>query len=170
MLGDRRCCHRKQTAGSFGRLRTGSSTLPLAMKLREAPLRMTVFYLAQDDSSFVYPILTEGRYVLSRGAFLARFTGLLGLITFLGLAYAFSTNRRAIRWRTVAWGLGLQILFAFLVLKWSLGQTILRTGSGVITSLLAHSVDGSKIVFGALGVPGSPLAVFAFSVLPTIIF
>jgi CNT family concentrative nucleoside transporter len=57
---------------------------------------------------------------------LARFTGLLGLITFLCLAYAFSTNRRAIRWRTVAWGLGLQIVFAFLVIKWTFGQVVLR--------------------------------------------
>ena len=101
---------------------------------------------------------------------MARFTGLLGLITFLGLAYAFSTNRRAIKWRTVAWGLGLQILFAFLVIKWTYGQTILHAASQAVTSLLAHAVDGSSMVFGPLGTPGNPLAVFAFAVLPTIIF
>jgi CNT family concentrative nucleoside transporter len=101
---------------------------------------------------------------------LARFTGLLGLIVFLGLAYALSTNRRAIRWRTVAWGLGLQLLFAFLVIKWSYGQLILHRISAVITSLLAYAVDGSSVVFGPLGTPGNPLAVLAFSVLPTIIF
>jgi concentrative nucleoside transporter, CNT family len=101
---------------------------------------------------------------------LARFTGLLGLFVFLGLAYAFSTNRRAIRWRTVAWGLGLQILFAILVIKWTYGQAILHRGSVIVTSLLAHSVDGSSLVFGPLGTPGNPLAVFAFAVLPTIIF
>ncbi len=99
-----------------------------------------------------------------------RVTGLLGLFVFLALAYAFSTNRRAIRWRTVAWGLGLQILFAFLVIKWTFGQTILHTGSQIVTSLLAHSVDGSSLVFGPLGTPGNPLAVLAFAVLPTIIF
>ena len=101
---------------------------------------------------------------------MARFTGLLGLITFLALAYALSTDRRAIRWRTVAWGLCLQILFAVLVIKWTLGQHILHAASAVITSLLAHSVDGSSLVFGPLGTPGSPLAVLAFAVLPTIIF
>jgi CNT family concentrative nucleoside transporter len=101
---------------------------------------------------------------------LARFTGLLGLITFLGLAYAFSTNRRAIRWKTVAWGLGLQVLFAFAVIKWTYGQTVLQTVSGVITGLLGHSADGSGLVFGYLGVPSNPLSVFAFAVLPTIIF
>jgi CNT family concentrative nucleoside transporter len=101
---------------------------------------------------------------------LARFTGLLGLITFLCLAYALSTDRRAIKWRTVVWGLGLQIVFAFLVIKWSYGQTILATVSGVITGLLGHSADGSSLVFGPLGDPKSALSVFAFAVLPTIIF
>ena len=81
---------------------------------------------------------------------MARFTGLLGLITFLGLAYAFSTNRRAIRWRTVAWGLGLQVIFAFLVIKWSFGQVILHNASSVITSLLALS-DATAAVLLAQG-------------------
>jgi CNT family concentrative nucleoside transporter len=101
---------------------------------------------------------------------LARFTGLLGLTVFLGLAYAFSTDRRAIRWRTVAWGLSLQIVFAFLVIKWNTGQRILHSISTVITNLLGHSADGSSLVFGALGTPGNPAAVLAFAVLPTIIF
>ncbi len=101
---------------------------------------------------------------------MARFTGLLGLIVFLGLAYAFSTDRKAIRWRTVAWGLSLQIIFAFLVIKWHTGQAILHSISGVITSLLGHSVDGSKLVFGDLGDPASATHVLAFAVLPTIIF
>ena len=99
-----------------------------------------------------------------------RFTGLLGLIVFLALAYAFSTNRRAIRWRTVVWGLGLQIFFAILVIKWTFGQTILHAASTAVTSLLGHAVEGSSMVFGPLGTPGNPLAVFAFAVLPTIIF
>ena len=101
---------------------------------------------------------------------MARFTGLLGLAVFLALAYACSAERRAIRWRTVTWGLSLQVLFAFLVIKWSFGQRILHAAAAVITSLLAHSVDGSSLVFGPLGTPSSPLAVLAFAVLPTIIF
>ena len=100
---------------------------------------------------------------------MARFTGLLGLITFLGLAYAFSTNRRAIKWRTVAWGLGLQILFAIVVLKSTVGQRIFTAAGNGINKLLANSIAGSSMVFGALG-DNTPLAVFAFKVLPTIIF
>ena len=101
---------------------------------------------------------------------MARFTGLLGLLAFLGLAYALSTNRRAIRWKTVIWGLGLQIVFAFAVIKWSYGQIILAKVSAFITGLLGHSADGSGLVFGYLGIPSNPLSVFAFAVLPTIIF
>jgi len=101
---------------------------------------------------------------------LAHYNGLLGLVTFLGVAYALSTDRRAIQWRTVVWGLGLQVVFAFLVIDWNYGQTILSTVSGFITGLLAHSADGSSLVFGKLGDPSSPLSVFAFAVLPTIIF
>ena len=103
---------------------------------------------------------------------MARFTGLLGLLTFLALAYAFSTDRRAIRWRTVIWGLGLQVLFAFAVIKWSYGQAILGSIAAFITGLLDHSVDGSSLVFGTLGVPVKMggMGIFAFAVLPTIIF
>jgi len=42
---------------------------------------------------------------------MGRFTGILGILTMLSLAYAFSSNRRAIRLKTVAWGLGLQLVF-----------------------------------------------------------
>lgn len=100
---------------------------------------------------------------------MARFTGLIGLVVLLAVCYALSTNRRAIKWRTVVWGLGLQVFFAFIVIKFTWGQALLHKGSAAVTSLLAHSVDGSSFVFGRLGEPG-PLQVFAFEVLPTIIF
>ena len=101
---------------------------------------------------------------------MARFTGLLGVVVLLLVAYLLSTDRRAIRWRTVAWGLSLQIFFAVLVIRFPLGRQVLASVSGVITTLLAHSVDGSAFVFGKLGDPKSPLQVLAFAVLPTIIF
>lgn len=100
---------------------------------------------------------------------MGRFTGLIGLVVLLGMCYALSTNRRAIRWRTVAWGLGLQIFFAIIVIEFSWGQIFLKKGSDAVTSLLGHSIDGSGMVFGYLGKPG-PMSVFAFEVLPTIIF
>jgi CNT family concentrative nucleoside transporter len=67
------------------------------------------------------------------------------------LAWLFSTDRRAIRWRTVIWGLGLQIAFAFLVVEWTVGESILATVSGAITHMLNYSFAGSQMVFGELG-------------------
>ena len=63
---------------------------------------------------------------------MGRFTGILGLLTMLGLAYAFSTDRKAIRKKTVGWGLGLQILFAIFVLKVEIGRRMFEVaGNGV---------------------------------------
>ena len=47
-----------------------------------------------------------------------------GAVVILAIAYAFSTIRGAIRWATVGWGLGLQIVFALIVLKTSVGQRV----------------------------------------------
>jgi len=102
---------------------------------------------------------------------MGRFTGILGLLTMLGVAYAFSTNRRAIRLKTVAWGLGLQIAFALFVLKADIGRRIFQAAGNAVNRLLSYSFEGSKFVFGELGKQGSSLGFyFAFQVLPTIIF
>ena len=99
-----------------------------------------------------------------------RFSGALGIITIIAIAYLFSSNRKAIRLKTVAWGLGLQIAFAVIVLRTSAGQITFRWIGEKITSLLGFAHYGSSFVFGELGTPGNTLATFAFQVLPTIIF
>ncbi|MGA2020317.1 MAG: NupC/NupG family nucleoside CNT transporter [Candidatus Sulfotelmatobacter sp.] len=102
---------------------------------------------------------------------MGRFTGILGLLTMLGLAYAFSTNRRAIRLKTVAWGLGLQFAFAVCVLRIDAGRRVFQAAGDVVSRLLSYSYVGSQFVFGDLGKQGSSLGFyFAFQVLPTIIF
>jgi CNT family concentrative nucleoside transporter len=102
---------------------------------------------------------------------MARFTGILGLLTMLGLAYAFSTNRRAIRLKTVAWGLGLQFVFAVFVLRIDAGRLAFQKAGDVVNHLLSYAFAGSQFVFGELGKQGSHLGFyFAFQVLPTIIF
>jgi concentrative nucleoside transporter, CNT family len=124
-------------------------------------------------------------------ALLAHFGGLpqvqplVGLIVILSVAYALSTNRRAIDRRTVLWGLALQVVFALLVLKTATGQAVFQRLGGVINRLLDFAFVGSSFVFGPLGdkevwprimttVLGQEGArygvVFAFQVLPTIIF
>src|SRR6266481_3688560 len=101
---------------------------------------------------------------------MGRFTGILGLLTMLGLAFAFSTNRRAIRMKTVAWGLGLQFAFAIFVLRVPAGQKAFQVAKEGVTRLLGYSYAGSYFVFGDLAKPGSQLGYFAFGVLPTVIF
>lgn len=100
-----------------------------------------------------------------------RLTGLIGIVGIVGLAYLFSTNRRAVRVRTIAWGLGLQLLFALIVLRWTFGQRVMSVAGDAVSKLLSYSADGAQFVFGALGKPAPPVGfVFAFQVLPTIIF
>src|SRR5579872_4835701 len=100
-----------------------------------------------------------------------RFIGILGMMTVMGLAYAFSTNRRAIRYKTIAWGLGLQIAFAFLVMRWDFGRRIFAALGDGAKWLLDFAYYGSNFVFGDLGQKNSPKGFyFAFQALPTIIF
>ncbi len=102
---------------------------------------------------------------------MGRFTGILGLLTMLALAYIFSTNRRAIRLKTVAWGLGLQIVFAIFVLKLEVGRWLFEQAGKYVNILLSYSFVGSKFVFGGLGEQHSSMGFyFAFQVLPTVIF
>ena len=114
-----------------------------------------------------------------------RLLSLLGLLVFLGIAWALSTNRKAIRLRTIFWGLGLQFALALFVLKTPIGQLLFTWVGEKITRVLNLSFVGSEFVFGALGIQGGgQLAVkageangtaalgfvFAFQILPTIIF
>ena len=117
---------------------------------------------------------------------MGRFTGILGLLAMLGLAYLFSTNRRAIRVKTVAWGLGLQIAFAIFVLKVPFGRDMFQKIGDAANHILGYALVGSEFVFGSLGRQNSGFAsflaangsrvdinspfIFAFQVLPVVIF
>jgi concentrative nucleoside transporter, CNT family len=101
-----------------------------------------------------------------------RLLSIVGLLAILAGAWAFSTNRRAVRLPTIAWGLGLQLALALFVLKVPIGQRIFAWLGEKISALLALSFKGSEFVFGSLGKQSSASIpfVFAFQVLPTIIF
>ena len=102
---------------------------------------------------------------------MGRFTGILGLLTMLGLAVIFSTNRRAIRLKTVAWGLGLQFVFAVFVLRVDFGRRMFQSAGDAANRLLSYAFVGSEFVFGEIGKQGSRFGFsFAFQVLPTVIF
>src|SRR3989442_1383853 len=102
---------------------------------------------------------------------MTRFTPLLGIVTILGVAFLFSKNRRAIRWRIVGWGFGLQILVAIFVLRTNVGYRLIDSASRGAVWMLNFAFEGSKFVFGWLGDPkGSSGFVFAFQPLPMIIY
>ena len=116
---------------------------------------------------------------------MTRLQPLIGLVLIAAIAYALSTNRKAIKVRTMAWGFGLQFLFALIVLKTSVGQTVFEVLGEKIRGLLAFSAVGSSFVFGpignqpvwaqimnkVLGPEGAQYGViFAFQIAPTIIF
>ena len=123
-----------------------------------------------------------------------RMTGFLGLGFILLLAYFLSENKKAISWRLVSLGVGLQAILALLVLKTKIGRFIFDGANNIIVKILSFSNEGARFLFGnlvGLNVPvGEPLAnspasmamlelngnmantgaFFAFSVLPTIVF
>ena len=120
-----------------------------------------------------------------------RFIGIIGILIMLGIAYLLSSNRKAIRLRTVIWGLSLQFLFALLVLKSSPGKWFFSKANDVVLAVLSCAQSGASFVFGNLVnrtlpvgqidpsgnfnsvsdlVANTGMAFFAFSVLPTIIF
>jgi CNT family concentrative nucleoside transporter len=87
------------------------------------------------------------------------------------LAWLLSTNRKAIRWQTAGWGLGLQWIFAVLVLRFDAGERALAAVGDAVNRMLAYAFVGSGFVFGDLGKQHSSFGIiFAFQVLPTIIF
>jgi CNT family concentrative nucleoside transporter len=119
-----------------------------------------------------------------------RATGLLGFAAILAIAWLLSYDRRRVPWRLVGMGLLLQAAFGVIVLKTAPGRWFFEGVGGVVNGLLAFSTEGARFIFGNLagntvpvGIPGPgdsldttaglvahSLSMFAFGVLPTIIF
>ncbi|MEB3886934.1 NupC/NupG family nucleoside CNT transporter [Lyngbya sp. CCY1209] len=90
----------------------------------------------------------------------------IGLVVFVGLAYLFSVDRKAVRWRPVLWGIALQIFLAIFILKIPLGLAIFKALGDMVTQFLNFSDAGAQFLFGE----GFEEHFIAFKVLPTIIF
>jgi concentrative nucleoside transporter, CNT family len=119
-----------------------------------------------------------------------RLRSLFGVFLILGIAYAMSNNRKAIKWRTVRWGLGLQVIFAMIILWTPPGRWFFDQARAVITRLLSFTDEGARFLFGKLyegvapGLHKGPTQVidgtsgdfvnlgfvFVFHVLPVIVF
>jgi CNT family concentrative nucleoside transporter len=122
-----------------------------------------------------------------------RAVSVLGLAAMVGIAWLLSVNRAAIRWRIVAWGVALQLVFGVLVLRTRVGNWIFTELNDVFTALIGYTIAGASFIFGNLVYNNVPVgaggtafpamdpvgtttgwaatgAFFAFQVLPTIIF
>jgi CNT family concentrative nucleoside transporter len=97
--------------------------------------------------------------------------GILGLAVLVSIALAFSDNRRAVDWKLVASGIGLQLAFAVIVILVPGGREFFEAISRVFVTVIGFASEGAIFVFGTIGDPRSNLGfIFAFQVLPTIIF
>jgi CNT family concentrative nucleoside transporter len=102
----------------------------------------------------------------------------VGVVFFFGLVAMFSVNLRAVNWRTIAWGFGLQVLLAVLVLKVDAVYWTFEKIGTVVKAFIGFSDEGAEFVFGNLARPGdialNPgvkfLSIFAFKALPPILF
>ena len=102
-----------------------------------------------------------------------QFTGIIGIGALLGIAYLLSENKKAINYRTVLWGLGLQFIFALLILKTPIGRPLFSYIDKIINRLIGFADKGTEFVFGSqienVGFHPAFESV-AFRLLPTIIF
>ena len=96
-----------------------------------------------------------------------RVVSALGLMAMLGIAWLASSNRRAIRWKTVAWGIGIQFSLGLLLLRTGAGEGFFSLVASVVDHLLDYTNAGTRFVFGPLLDSGFS---FALGVLPIIIF
>ena len=100
-----------------------------------------------------------------------KLVSLLGIVGFVGIAFAFSKNRSKIDWKLVGIGIALQFIFAVLVLKTTAGKNFFSAVNTVVDKLLGFTTEGSMFIFGPKLMGGEGFGfVFAFQVLPTIIF
>ena len=101
-----------------------------------------------------------------------RLIGIAGILVLLSIALAMSNNRKAISWQLVTWGLGIQLLFAIIILKTPVGVPFFGAIDIGIKNLLSFSDAGSDFLFKSFrnGVVEDQLMNFAFRILPTLIF
>jgi CNT family concentrative nucleoside transporter len=118
------------------------------------------------QKAVVAPIATSGFSISSL------FRGILGIISLLLIAFLFSRNRKGINWVLVSKGLGIQILFALLILKAPLVSSGFEFVGKIFTKIISFTQDGTMFLFSSFetGLIESPLMNFVVMILPTVIF
>lgn len=179
-------------SGSLGEHTTAYAASVLPVELFAAPAALASASFEGSGSPALEP---QGQIESSVGQsldtpLLTRLRSLVGLFALGFIAWLMSFNRKMISWRLVAWGTGLQLIFGLFILKTPMGTAIFAGLNTVVLALLGFTVEGARFIFGNLvsntvpigtldgtggfvAVPGQVAntgALFAFNVLPTIIF
>lgn len=130
---------------------------------------------------WAFVVLTAAAAYLLQDVVEGRIRAVAGIFCFIAIVAACSSNLRAVNWRTVAWGMGLQFLFALLILRVEVGgvrpgYAFFTAVAGGVRRFLQFTSAGSEMVFGGLADPEVTAElfpggfIFAFTALPTIIF
>ncbi len=127
--------------------------------------------LSNKHPSYVALDKQEGVIIDNQGfTWTTLFRGLLGMFFLILIAVLFSSNRGAINWKTVGLGLALQIIIAIGVLKVPFVQVLFEGIGKVFVSILDYTRAGSEFLFSGIIDVNSYGFIFAFQVLPTILF
>ncbi len=145
---------------------TTDSTLVLSKR------DVTYSFISKKEIVEVAPVGANNKLIPNQGfSFSSFWRGVLGMIVLLIIAFLFSSNRKAINWKTVGLGVGFQLIIAIGVLRVPFVQTIFEWVGSLFVSVLDFTRAGSKFLFEGLVVDMDTFGfIFAFQVLPTIIF
>jgi|GEM_PF-7610 len=139
------------------------------LQLKDGNVVLT--YVSRAHSEYLAEDITIDQVIPSQGLSLnSIWRGLLGMITLIFIAFLFSANRKAINWRTAGIGLGFQLIIAIGVLKVPFIQAIFEGVGKVFVSVLNFTRSGSEFLFSGVMDINSYGFIFAFQVLPTILF
>ena len=122
------------------------------------------------DTKKVYSFIYEIAIKETNMSFYSLFRGLIGIFVLVGILFLLSSNKKAVSWKLVAGGIVFQIIFALLILKVPFVASLFEVVSGFFVEVLAYTKEGSKFVFGGLLDTESTGFIFAFQILPTILF
>jgi CNT family concentrative nucleoside transporter len=127
--------------------------------------------ISSDKNSFTFYYQPTSEIQQSTFGVMSVLRGILGLLTLVLIAWLFSANKRGVDWILVGKGIGIQIIFAVLILKVDVIQYLFSVVSRFFVEILNFTREGSTFVFGGLVENVNSFGfIFAFQVLPTIIF
>lgn len=146
-----------------------SNHTEISLQLKNGNTKYT--FLSDKHPNYITLTSSENKIIDNAGfTFESFYRGVLGMLALLLIAFIFSSNRKAIHWRTVLIGLSLQLVIAIGVLQVPFVQVIFESIGQIFVNILDYTRAGSEFLFSGIIDVNSYGFIFAFQVLPTIIF